>query len=135
MASMTSPSVTPQVSQSQIQILNKVLQGTSWPAPVTSASSPSTYSFLHPLPAPATLSAAAQTHQAHFAWSLSVSYSILPGCFLTLFSLLNSHHFPDNTYTHNSVRIFLIFLASLSASLDGTLYYYILLELFSHKEI
>ena len=91
MASMTSPSVTPQLSQSQIQILTKSYKAPHdlplWPLCLIPFHSPP---LTHSVPATLVL-AAAQTHQAHF-WQPLLKVSLFQGVSLTLFSLLNPHH-------------------------------------------
>ena len=91
MAPMTNPSVTPQLSQSQIWILIKSYKAphdlSLWPLCLIPFHSPP---FTRSAAATLVL-AAAQTHQSHF-WQPLLKVSLFQGVSLTLFSLLNPHH-------------------------------------------
>ena len=134
MAPITSLSVTPQLSQSQIRILIKSYKVPHdlLPRPlcfIPFCSPPLTHST------PATLVwGAVQTHQAHF-WQPLLKVSLFQSVSLTFYSLLNSHH--SLSSQHSSLSAIGFSPSSLSVGLsEGILFYYILFTaVFLHQEI
>ena len=134
MAPMTNPSVTPQLSQSQIWILIKSYKAPHdlppWPLCLIPFHSPP---FTRSAAATLVL-AAAQTHQSHF-WKPLLKVSLFQSVSLTLYSLLNSHH--SLSSQHSSLSAIGFSLSSLSVGLsEGILFYYILFTaVFLHQEM